>query len=119
MHNDNALLKAMACARELAQERLTAGARALQRLAPGLNVSERQQQAKHRSTGVRPLCRVLYPHRGAVLVAEAYADGVVRIKGLKHGLILAVSEPGLPGLPGVLSASYVPLTSDDLASQIR
>lgn len=116
MNMPNAPENALQAARALAQERLAAGARALQKYGCAWAISEHQWQPPTPNCGGRQLCRVFYRHAGATLKAVVYADGVVRVIGVKTRMLLAVSEPGKPG---VLSASFEPLTAADLAPQIQ
>ena len=116
MTSANALHKALADARSLAQARLYAGALAVQQAYPGLNLIECNPHFKQQEACLRRLCRIVFRHAGAVLVAEPYADGVLRVKGLRTGMILAVSEPGMHA---VLIAGFEALSRSDLAPQIR
>ena len=116
MSGINSLHKALFQARSLAQARLHAGAMAVRGIHPGFDDGDGKPQSTLRSARVRRLSRVLFRHEGAVLVAESYTDGVLRVKGIKSGLVLAVSEPGQHA---VLSVSFEPLTPSDLAPQVR
>ncbi len=65
----------------------------------------------------RPLKIVIFqPPGGVQQQASIYADGVVRVHGVRTGELLAESEPGRPD---VLAAHFEPLTAADLLPRIH